>query len=94
MRRNKSDLYFLDNNRYMERERNEENRYYLKNPIDYYHGEEISDGYRHYSPDSNDYERSRYGDYIYNYYLNSPMRSDISEDWRFPPIYQYKPYKN
>ena len=26
-----------------------------------------------------------------NYYLNAPMRSDKTEDWRFPPLYYVKP---
>ena len=69
----------------------ENNNYYLKDPCDYYKGEEIDDGFRHYNPEDNDYNGSRYGGYIYNYYLNAPMRSDKSEDWRFPPLYYYNP---
>lgn len=69
----------------------ENNKYYLKDPCDYYKGEEIDDGFRHYNPEDNDYNGSRFGSYIYNYYLNAPMRSDKSEDWRFPPLYYYKP---
>ena len=26
---------------------------------------------------------------LYNYYLNAPMRGDISEDFRYPPQYYY-----
>ena len=89
MRRKNSDLNNeYNNNRYRI---NDKNRYYLKDPCDYYRGEEIDDGFRHYSPQDNDYNGSRYGGYIYNYYLNAPMRSDKSEDWRFPPLYYYKP---
>ena len=64
------------------------------NPSNYYRnelGDKGEDGYRHYSPDKNDYHGSRFGDYIYNYYLNAPMRGDRSEDWRFPPLYYYHP---
>ena len=66
-------------------------KYYLKNPCEYYRGEEIDDGYKHYNPEDNHYNGSRYGGYIYNYYLNAPMRGDKSEDWRFPPLYYYRP---
>ena len=45
--------------------------------------------YSKYSPYRNDYGNSRYGDETYNYYLNGPMRSDVSKDWRFPPKYYY-----
>ena len=69
----------------------ENGKYYLKNPCDYYRGEEIDDGFRHYNPEDNNYSGSRYGGYIYNYYLNAPMRGDKSEDWRFPPLYYYRP---
>ena len=65
------------------------------NPNNYYRNDlsdDISeDGHRHYSPDKNDYHGSRFGGYIYNYYLNAPMRGDKSEDWRFPPLYYYHP---
>ena len=44
---------------------------------------------KHYSPRRYDYEGSRYGDNTYNYYLNEPMRGDISADWKFPPLYCY-----
>ena len=92
IRRNNSDSNYVNNIRYIEKERDKRNRqYYLKNPIDFYRGEEIDDGFRHYSPESNDYNGSRYGGYIYNYYLNAPMRGDRNEDWRFPPLYYFKP---
>ena len=89
MRRKNSDLNVENNYRF--RNIDDRNRYYLKDPTDYYRGEEVDDGFRHYSPQDNDYNGSRYGGYIYNYYLNAPMRSDKSEDWRFPPLYYYKP---
>ena len=89
MRRKNSDLDVENNNSY--RSINDRNRYYLKDPCDYYRGEEVDDGFRHYSPQDNDYHGSKYGGYIYNYYLNAPMRSDKSENWRFPPLYYYKP---
>ena len=53
--------------------------------------DEVDDRYRYYSPFRSDYDGSRYGSYIYNYYLNAPMRGDISEDFRYPPQYYYKP---
>ena len=53
--------------------------------------DEVDDRYRFYSPYRNDYDGSRYGSYIYNYYLNAPMRGDISEDFKYPPQYYYKP---
>ena len=62
---------------------------YLKNP--YYKGEDIDDGYKHYNPEENNFKGSNYGGYIYNYYLNAPMRSDKTENWRFPPLYYYRP---
>ena len=64
-------------------------RNYLRNP--YYKGEDVDDGYKHYNPEENNFSGSRYGGYIYNYYLNAPMRSDKTEDWRFPPLYYVKP---
>ena len=69
----------------------DERRYrnYLKNP--YYKGEDVDDGYKHYNPEENNFSGSRYGGYIYNYYLNAPMRSDKTENWRFPPLYYVKP---
>ena len=69
----------------------DERRYrnYLRNP--YYKGEDVDDGYKHYNPEENNFSGSRYGGYIYNYYLNAPMRSDKTEDWRFPPLYYVKP---
>ena len=53
--------------------------------------DEVDDKYRYYSPFRSDYDGSRYGSYIYNYYLNAPMRGDISEDFRYPPQYYYRP---
>ena len=53
--------------------------------------DEVDDRYRYYSPFRNDYAGSRYGSYTYNYYLNAPMRGDISEDFKYPPQYYYKP---
>ena len=53
--------------------------------------DEVDDKYRHYSPYRNDYDGSRFGSYTYNYYLNAPMRGDISEDFKYPPQYYYKP---
>lgn len=50
--------------------------------------------YRKYSPYQRDYEKSRFGDYTYNYYLNAPMRGDISNDWKYPPLYYYQPKFN
>lgn len=44
---------------------------------------------KHYNPRRYDYEGSRYGDNTYNYYLNEPMRGDVSTDWKFPPLYVY-----
>ena len=69
-------------------------QYYLKDPCDYLKGEEANDGFKHYNVENDDYQESRYGDYIYNYYLNAPMRSDKSIDWKFPPLYYYNPNKN
>ena len=62
---------------------------YLKNP--YYKGQDIDDGYKHYNPEENNFNGSNYGGYIYNYYLNAPMRSDKIENWRFPPLYYFRP---
>ena len=45
--------------------------------------------YNQYNSYKNDYGNSRFGDPTYNYYLNGPMRSDVSKDWRFPPQYYY-----
>ena len=102
MKRNNSDLDFVNNNNYNndrflqnERYRNQIQREYEQN--DNYENMEkraYNEKRNYYSPEKNDYKGSRYGDYIYNYYLNSPMRGDISEDWRFPPIYYYRPNKN
>lgn len=52
-------------------------------------GNTLVKGYKYYNPRRYDYDGSRYGDKTYNYYLNSPMRSDISADWKFPPLYYY-----
>ena len=52
-------------------------------------GNDLSRKYKFYNPYRYDYEGSRYGDNTYNYYLNAPMRSDISADWKFPPLYYY-----
>ena len=62
-----------DNNNYGNNYRaqyNNENdhRYYLKDPTDYYKGEELDDGFKHYNPEDNHYNGSKYGGYIYNYY--------------------------
>ena len=54
---------------------------------------EESKHYKYYIPKRYDYEGSRYGDNTYNYYLNSPMRSDVSSNWRFPPLYFYNSNK-
>ena len=48
---------------------------------------------KYYNPRRNDYEGSRYGDSTYNYFLNGPMRGDISADWKFPPVYYYNSIK-
>ena len=53
--------------------------------------DQVDDKYRFYSPFRNDYDGSRYGSYTYNYYLNAPMRGDISEDFKYPPQYYYRP---
>ena len=63
----------------------------LRRPPQYYKNSIM---YHKYTPFRGDYENSRYGDYTYNYYLNSPMRGDVSEDWRFPPQYYYMPKFN
>ena len=71
--------------------KSDEKRYkhYLKNP--YYKGHDTDDGYKHYNPEDNNFKGSSYGGYIYNYYLNAPMRSDKTENWRFPPLYYFRP---
>lgn len=61
---------------------------YSENMV-YSMGDVLSNKYKFYNPHRYDYEGSRYGDHTYNYYLNSPMRGDISSDWRFPPLYYY-----
>ena len=60
----------------------------------YYFYEKDNIQYRKYSPYIYDYERSRFGDQTYNYYLNEAMRSDISKDWKYPPQYYYLPRFN
>ena len=57
--------------------------------ISYSIGNDGSKQFKYYNPKRFDYEGSRYGDKTYNYYLNSPMRGDISSNWKFPPIYYY-----
>jgi hypothetical protein len=61
--------------------------------ISYYMGNEFSRRYKYYNPYRYDYEGSRFGDNTYNYYLNAPMRGDISADWKYPPLYYYN-YKS
>ena len=63
----------------------------IRSPPQYYKNSIM---YHKYSPYRGDYGNSRYGDYTYNYYLNSPMRGDVSEDWKFPPQYYYMPKFN
>ena len=64
--------------------------YGQKDPVTFGY-DEVDDKYRYYSPYRNDYDGSRFGSYTYNYYLNAPMRGDISEDFKYPPQYYYKP---
>ena len=101
IRRNNSDLNFIYNNslnnRYTQNDRYKEQNRVKYERNDYDGNSEIKEYEEHknyYNPGRYDYKGSRYGDYIYNYYLNSPMRGDISEDWRFPPIYYYNPNKS
>ena len=61
---------------------------YSKNMI-HSNGNSLERRYKYYDPRRYDYEGSCYGDETYNYYLNSPMRGDISADWKFPPLYCY-----
>ena len=56
--------------------------------------DEVNDRYRFYSLFRSDYDGCRYGSYTYNYYLNGPMRGDISEDFKYPPQYYYRPKYN
>jgi len=65
--------------------------YYGQRDPEVFGYDQVDDRYRYYSPFRNDYQGSRYGSYTYNYYLNAPMRGDISEDFRYPPQYYYKP---
>jgi hypothetical protein len=78
----------MENKRYanLSERKYEKNNYYNNNERN-----NNSENINYYNPEKNDYKRSRYGDYTYNYYLNGPMRGDISEDWKFPPIYYYHP---
>ena len=57
----------------------------------YYFYDDNNIQYRQYSPYRADYDGSRFGDPTYNYYLNGPMRGDVSKDWRYPPQYYYQP---
>lgn len=96
MRRSNSDLSFIynkNNNRYFENDRygnKIEQRYIGNSYNDYNERNRFKKRANYYNPKKGDYKGSRFGDYTYNYYLNSPMRGDISEDWRFPPIYCYR----
>ena len=67
------------------------NNSYSQKNSDVFRYEEVDDKCRHYSPYRKDYERSRFGSYIYNYYLNAPMRGDRSEDFKYPPQYYWRP---
>ena len=44
-----------------------------------------------YSSERGNGDRSRFGDRVYNYYLNEPMRGDRNENWKEPPLYYYYP---
>lgn len=96
MRRSNSDFSFIynkNNNRYNENDRygnQTEQRYVGNSYNDYDARNRFKKRANYYNPKKGDYKSSRFGDYTYNYYLNSPMRGDISEDWRFPPIYCYR----
>ena len=101
MRRNNSDLNFVYNNynkdRFIENERYRNQSQIKYEPNEYYDNigiKSYNEIRNYYNPERNDYKGSRYGDYTYNYYLNGPMRGDISKDWRFPPIYYYRPNRN
>ena len=84
---------------YLKRKQSDMEPFYKYKNVEYYGQrdpevfgyDQADDRYRHYSPFRNDYQGSRYGSYTYNYYLNAPMRGDISEDFRYPPQYYYKP---
>ena len=67
------------------------NKINIRKPPKYYNDNIL---YHKYSPERKDYNKSRFGDYTYNYYLNAPMRGNYSEDWRFPPQYYYSPKFN
>ena len=101
MRRNNSDLNFVYNNynkdRFIENERYRNQSQNKYEPNEYYDNigiKSYNEKRNYYNPERNDYKGSRYGDYTYNYYLNGPMRGDVSKDWRFPPIYYYRPNRN
>ena len=101
MKRNNSDLNFVYNNynkdRFIENERYRNQSQIKYEPNEYYDNigiKSYNEKRNYYNPERNDYKGSRYGDYTYNYYLNGPMRGDISKDWRFPPIYYYRPNRN
>ena len=101
MRRNNSDLNFVYNNynkdRFIENERYRNQSQNKYEPNEYYDNigiKSYNEKRNYYNPERNDYKGSRYGDYTYNYYLNGPMRGDVSKDWRFPPIYYYRPNSN
>ena len=100
MRRSNSDLSFIynkNNNRYMENDRygnQMEPRYEINSYNNNNESKIIKKRANYYSPKKGDYKGSRFGDYTYNYYLNGPMRGDITEDFRFPPIYEYRQNKN
>ena len=103
IKRNNSDFNYIKNrydrygnkeidkiNNYNDIERRENNsQYFLRNPIDYI-GEEFKDGFRHYIPESNDYNGSRYNRYMNDmndYYLNDPIKRNKNEFWGIPPLY-------
>ena len=95
IRRSNSDLSFIynrNNNRYLENNRydNQSDRYEMNNLYNNDERKGFEKRVNYYNPKRGDYKCSRFGDYTYNYYLNSPMRGDISEDWKFPPIYHYR----
>ena len=96
LKRSNSDFGFIYNkinNRYLENDRygNQLEQNYEGNSYDDYNERNrFKKRANYYNPKKGDYKTSRFGDYTYNYYLNSPMRGDISEDWRFPPIYCYR----
>ena len=56
--------------------------------------EENSDESIRFHPHWQDYDRSKFGDNTYNFFLNGPMRGDVAEDWKYPPQYYYIPKFN